>query len=1206
MIERGKFRSLTLVNWNGFFARTFDLDELVTTLSGGNGAGKSTTMAAFVTALIPDLTLLHFRNTTKAGATSGSRDKGLHGKLRAGVCYSVLDVINSRHQRVVVGVRLQQVAGRDRKVDIKPFAIQGLPTSILPTQLLTETLNDRQARIVDLNELKDKLEAMEGVQFKQFNSITEYHSLMFDLGVVAHRLRSASDRSKYYRLIEASLYSEISSTITRSLRDYLLPENSGVRKAFQDMEAALRENRMTLEAIRVTQSDRDLFKHLISEATNYVAADYMRHANERRIHLDKALEYRRDLFTSRSQLAAEQYKHVDMARELQEHNGAEGDLEADYQAASDHLNLVQTALRQQEKIERYKADLDELQIRLEEQNEVVAEAVDRQEENEARAEAAELEVDELKSQLADYQQALDVQQTRAIQYNQALQALERAKALCHLPDLTPESADEWLETFQAKEQEATEKMLSLEQKMSVAQTAHSQFEQAYQLVAAINGPLARNEAWDVARELLRDGVNQRHQAEQAQGLRSRLNELEQRLREQQDAERQLAEFCKRQGKRYDIDDLETLHQELEARIASLADSVSNAQEQRMALRQELEQLQSRTQTLMRRAPVWLAAQNSLNQLCEQSGEQFASGQEVTEYLQQLLEREREAIVERDEVGARKRAIDEEIERLSQPGGSEDPRLNALAEQFSGVLLSEIYDDVSLDDAPYFSALYGPSRHAIVVPDLSRVAEQLEGLEDCPEDLYLIEGNAQSFDDSVFSVDELEKAVVVKIADRQWRYSRFPSLPLFGRAARENRIETLHAERESLSERFATLSFDVQKTQRLHQAFSRFIGSHLAVAFEDDPEEEIRKLNSRRGELERALSAHESDNQQNRVQYEQAKEGVSALNRLLPRLNLLADDTLADRVDEIQERLDKAQEAARFIQQHGNQLAKLEPIVSVLQAIQEQFEQLKEDYAYAQQTQRDARQQAFALAEVVQRRAHSSYSDSAEMLSGNSDLNEKLRQRLEQAESERSRARDAMRAHAAQLSQYNQVLASLKSSYDTKKELLDDLYKELQDIGVRADAGAEERARARRDELHMQLSNNRSRRNQLEKALTFCEAEMDNLTRKLRKLERDYCEMREQVVTAKAGWCAVMRLVKDNGVERRLHRRELAYLSADELRSMSDKALGALRLAVADNEHLRDVLRISEDPKRPERKIRVLRCRIPASARAYSSGYYSHR
>ncbi|MGQ7173800.1 hypothetical protein ACUOCP_53980, partial [Escherichia sp. R-CC3] len=84
----------------------------------------------------------------------------------------------------------------------------------------------------------------------------------------------------------------------------------------------------------------------------------------------------------------------------------------------------------------------------------------------------------------------------------------------------------------------------------------------------------------------------------------------------------------------------------------------------------------------------------------------------------------------------------------------------------------------------------------------------------------------------------------------------------------------------------------------------FIGSHLAVAFESDPEAEIRQLNSRRVELERALSNHENDNQQQRIQFEQAKEGVTALNRILPRLNLLADDSLADRVDEIRERLDE--------------------------------------------------------------------------------------------------------------------------------------------------------------------------------------------------------------------------------------------------------------------------------------------------------------
>lgn len=104
--------------------------------------------------------------------------------------------------------------------------------SVQPTQLVTETLNERQARVLPLNELKDKLEAMEGVQFKQFNFITDYYLLMFDLGIIARCLRFAFDCSKFYCLIEALLYGGIFSAITCFLRDYLLPENSGVRKAF--------------------------------------------------------------------------------------------------------------------------------------------------------------------------------------------------------------------------------------------------------------------------------------------------------------------------------------------------------------------------------------------------------------------------------------------------------------------------------------------------------------------------------------------------------------------------------------------------------------------------------------------------------------------------------------------------------------------------------------------------------------------------------------------------------------------------------------------------------------------------------------------------------------------------------------------------------------------------------------------------------------
>ena len=98
--------------------------------------------------------------------------------------------------------------------------------------------------------------------------------------------------------------------------------------------------------------------------------------------------------------------------------------------------------------------------------------------------------------------------------------------------------------------------------------------------------------------------------------------------------------------------------------------------------------------------MWLAAQDALGQLSDQSGEPLENSQQVTEYMQQLLERERETTVERDEVAARKREVEAQIERLSQPGGAEDQRLVTLAERFGGVLLSEIYDDVTIDDAPY--------------------------------------------------------------------------------------------------------------------------------------------------------------------------------------------------------------------------------------------------------------------------------------------------------------------------------------------------------------------------------------------------------------------------------------------------------------------------------------------------------------------------
>ncbi|XPE46798.1 hypothetical protein ACNKHO_05930 [Shigella flexneri] len=89
---------------------------------------------------------------------------------------------------------------------------------------------------------------------------------------------------------------------------------------------------MTLEAIHVTQSDRDLFKHLISEATDYVAADYMRHADERRVQVVKPRRIAVSCLRRVSN-GGRRSNTWNGARAAQ-HNGAKGDLEADYQATA--------------------------------------------------------------------------------------------------------------------------------------------------------------------------------------------------------------------------------------------------------------------------------------------------------------------------------------------------------------------------------------------------------------------------------------------------------------------------------------------------------------------------------------------------------------------------------------------------------------------------------------------------------------------------------------------------------------------------------------------------------------------------------------------------------------------------------------------------------------------------------------------------------
>ncbi|UGA55992.1 chromosome partition protein MukB [Vibrio sp. VB16] len=1186
MIERGKYQSLTMINWNGFFARTFDIDDLVTTLSGGNGAGKSTAMAAFITALIPDQTLLHFRNTTEAGSSQTSRDKGLFGKLQPGVCYAALDVINSRKQRVLFGVRLQQVAGRDKKVDIKPFVIQGLPSQMKPTDVLIEALSNNSARVRNINELKQVVGETEGVLFKGFNSVTDYHSQMFEFGVLPKKLRNSSDRSKFYRLIEASLYGGISSAITRSLRDYLLPQNGGVKKAFQDMESALRENRITLDAIKATQIDRDLFKHLLTESTNYVASDYMRHTNDRKNRLDKSLSLRSELFSSRRQLTEQHQLLNSIQEELERLTEQELDLELDHQAASDHLQLVQNALRQKEKIERYIDDLAALNERLEEQMMVVEESQECVLHHEEQAALAEQEVDSLQRQLADYQQALDVQQTRALQYQQAVESLQQARVVFEDPALCLEDIDPLSAKLKQQEQEQTQTLLALKHKLDISSAAAEQFETGLSLVQSIYVDVERPNVLKYAKQAimtLKDG--ELLLANESQWL-SQFKEIERQLNQQKQAI-DLAERYKN-ANQFDLNDESDVGQESlrhQALIEEIECSLELGRDQRIQLTQQVQSFQLALKQLEAHAPAWIEANNALEQLVTQTEEPLNSRQAVMSHMQRILETEKQTNQEKERLAIRRDQLNQQIEQLASSGGANDARLKDVAVTLGGVLLSEIYDDITLEDAPYFSAMYGPARHAIVVSDLSGVKEKLHQMTDCPEDVYVIEGNVDAFDDSTFDASELEGAVCVQYNERQLRYSRFPPIPLFGRAAREQRLDILRKERDDVLELHSIAAFDSQKILRLYQKFSQFVSIYIQDAFETDPEKEMQKIRARLTETQRELSRVESATKQQQSRLLLSKQAINLLDKTLPVIGYLADDsTIEERRSEVARQLNNVAESKVFISRHKARINVLEGYLSALANDPEQSVSIELEYKQVDQSLQALKRNQFSLADLKERRTYFAYKDSVSMLDESSELSEQLKQKLLEAESLRVSYRASLKLVNQEFNQTNQILVSLKSAYQAKSETVQEFKDDLQELGVSTSEGSDDRARSRKESLFDQLHSSRSRRNEHSRTMTATELEMKSVAQTLKRSEKEYKEIRNIAVLAKSSWCEVLRLAKQHDVERRLYRRELAYLSARELRSMSDKSLGALRLAVADNEELRDTLRASEENAYPERKV----------------------
>lgn len=179
-----------------------------------------------------------------------------------------------------------------------------------------------------------------------------------------------------------------------------------------------------------------------------------------------------------------------------------------------------------------------------------------------------------------------------------------------------------------------------------------------------------------------------------------------------------------------------------------------------------------------------------------------------------------------------------------------------------------------------------------------------------------------------------------------RYSRFPKIPLFGRAAREQRLELLRDERDEVVEAHAKAAFDSQKLQRLYRSFNDFVAQHLQVAFESDPEQALSQARDALNHLARQLVELEHQQQQQTSRRQLSKQALALLENIAPHLRLLSESGLTQRAADIDAKLAQLVEAKAWLHAHGKTVEQLAPIASALEVDPEQFEVLEQQYLAA--------------------------------------------------------------------------------------------------------------------------------------------------------------------------------------------------------------------------------------------------------------------
>lgn len=528
-------KRLVLANWKGIIFHSFDLDRHVTGLEGRNGAGKTTVMAAYVTAILPNQRLLSFKNINGGPVSRG--DGGLWGRIgEEGICYSLIEWITPRGKSLWAGVAMTR--GSMPSVDIKPVVIHDLPPDVSPYDILL--LREQSGAIVPpLARLREHI-AMHGARLVVHKSLADYMKVLFDHGITPMPMTTHDEQERFYRVLSTSMEgSALATLIKTGLRDYLLSPDASLERRVTLMRESLEQCRQTRRELERAEDAHKEISGLFDAAWKMSSYAYFgargRYEQETRSWKDQVTsskETKRYFLALQARVAHLQQRVDELKRELTTAQAAtearKTDLQNAVHARSLRLDLVRA---QDEHANRHQ------------ENEQATERCGQAEAAEQQAAKAlhhaQDEYTLLAEELADVQKAVEGLIRRVTELRIARTCLADARKAMHPAKLERENATSVKQRVDRQYTEETRRQAAAQAELDALSDHLQRFETLLEKLRL----LARAEQWDEPTEATAYGqalaleATMREHTDQA----GRVGSLQSELARAKDVARQQAE-----------------------------------------------------------------------------------------------------------------------------------------------------------------------------------------------------------------------------------------------------------------------------------------------------------------------------------------------------------------------------------------------------------------------------------------------------------------------------------------------------------------------------------------------------------------------------------------------------------------------------------------------------------------------------------------